>query len=102
MRQVRIHRLVLKEDFKKLSPKQSQHILAVIKRKLSLAPEAYGKPLSGEFSGYWRLRVEDFRIIYRIVKDRIEVLVIKVGMRRDAAVYQALFARSRKLPSAMT
>jgi len=88
MWQVKIHRLVLKEDFKKLSPKQRQHILAVIKSKLSLAPEVYGKPLSGEFSGYRRLRVEDFRVIYRIVKQQIQVLVIKVGIRRDAAVYR--------------
>lgn len=96
MWQVKIHRLVLKEDFKKLSPKQRQHILAVIKRKLSFAPEAYGKPLSREFSGYWRLRVEDFRVIYRIVKDKIQILVIKVGIRRDAAIYEALFARLKK------
>ncbi|MBL7130808.1 MAG: type II toxin-antitoxin system RelE/ParE family toxin [Candidatus Omnitrophica bacterium] len=96
MWQVKIHRLVLKEDFRKLSLKQRQHILAVIKKKLSLAPEVYGKPLSGEFSGYWRLRVEDFRVIYRIVKDKIQVLVIKVGIRRDAKVYETLFARLKK------
>lgn len=96
MWQVKIHRLVLKEDFKKLSPEQRQHILAVIKRKLSLASEVYGKPLSGEFSGYRRLRVKDFRVIYRIIKQQIQVLVIKVGIRRDAAVYEALFARLKK------
>ena len=96
MWQVKIHRLVLKEDFKKFSPKQRQHILAVLKKKLSLAPEVYGKPLSGKFSGYWRLRIEDFRVIYRIVKDKIQVLVIKVGIRRDAEVYETLFARLKK------
>lgn len=96
MWQVKIHHLVLKEDFKKLSPQQRQHILTVIRKKLSLAPEVYGKALSGDFAGYWRLRIEDFRVIYRIVKDKVQVLVIKVGIRRDAQVYETLFTRLKK------
>jgi len=31
----------------------------------------------------WRIRVRDFRIIYRILDDRLIVTVVKVGDRKD-------------------
>lgn len=34
-------------------------------------------------SGEWRVRTGDYRIIYEIVDDRLVVLVIGVGHRRD-------------------
>lgn len=97
MWRVEIHRLVLKEDFKKIAPGEQKKILKAIQRKLSLDPESYGKPLHGEFAGYWRLRVQDYRVVYRIVKDRILVLVIKVGIRKDDQIYRELFMRLKKL-----
>lgn len=97
MWRIKIHRLVHEEDFKKIPLNDQKHITQVIHKKLSLDPQAYGKPLSGEFAGYFRLRIEDYRAVYRIIKDEIVVLVIKVGIRRDDTVYQELFARLRKL-----
>ena len=60
-------------------------------------PEAYGKPLTGQFKGYWRLRIGDYRVVYRIVKDEILVFVIKVGIRRDDQVYLELIKRLNKI-----
>ncbi len=97
MWRIKIHRLVLRKDFKSIPSDQQKHILKVIRKKLSVDPEVCGKPLSGEFSGYWRLRVEDYRVVYRIVKEKIEVLVIKVGIRKDDKIYQELFSRLKKL-----
>lgn len=97
MCQVRIHRLVVEEDFKRLDASQQQLIFKAIKKKLTLDPEGYGKPLSGQASDFWRLRVEDCRVIYRIEKEQVLVLVIKVGIRRDAHVYEELYARIKKL-----
>ncbi|OGX08712.1 MAG: hypothetical protein A2Z88_01825 [Omnitrophica WOR_2 bacterium GWA2_47_8] len=94
---IRIHRLIFEEDFKNIPFVQQKHILSVIQKKLSVDPRAYGKPLTGPFVGYWRLRVEDYRVIYRIIQDRVIVSVIKVGIRKDDKVYQELFARLRKL-----
>jgi mRNA interferase RelE/StbE len=95
--QIKIHRLVLEEDFKKIDSYHQSRLVKVIKKKLSVDPRAFGKPLSGAFSGYWRLAVEDYRVIYRIIKQEVLVLVIKVGIRRDAKVYEELFARLKKL-----
>ncbi|MCK4244589.1 MAG: type II toxin-antitoxin system RelE/ParE family toxin [Candidatus Omnitrophica bacterium] len=94
---VKIHRLVIEEDFKKIDFSEQLYILRTIRKKLSLDPESYGKPLRGEFKGYWRLSVGDFRVIYRIIKNKILVLVIKIGIRRDARVYEELFFRLKKL-----
>ena len=97
MWRIKIHPLVLREDFKSIDPPQQKVILKAIQKKLSVHPEAYGQPLSGEFSVYWRLRVQDHRVIYRIVKEEIVVLVVKIGIRKDDRVYQEFFARLRKL-----
>ena len=97
MWQIQIHHLVLEEDFKKFSPAQQNLILKTIQKKLTVNPEAYGKPLQKEFAGYWRLRIEDCRVIYRIVKDQVLILVVKVGIRKDDRVYKELFSRLKKI-----
>ena len=42
--------------------------------------------MQGSRKGYLRLRVGDFRVIYRIEDDRLIVLVVAIGHRRE--VYQ--------------
>ena len=92
-----IHRLVLAEDFKKLDNASKRLILKVIYKKLASDPESYGNPLTGDFKGYWKLRVANFRVIYRIVRDEVLVMVVKVGIRRDDAVYSEFIRRIAKL-----
>ena len=94
---VQLHKLVLAEDISIFNASEKEAILKAINRKLSLDPEAYGKPLTGEFKGYWRLRVEDCRVIYRIVKDQVLVVVVKIGARKDDQVYNELTGRLKKL-----
>ena len=94
---VRLHRLVLAEDLSVLTVLEQAAILKAVNRKLALDPVAYGKPLTGEYKGYWRLRVEDHRVVYRIVKDQVMVLVVKIGVRKDDEVYSTLVGRLKKL-----
>lgn len=94
---IKFHPLVLREDFKKVDSENQRQILRQIVKKLSINPEAYGKALSGELRGYWRLRIGDFRVIYRILKDKVEVLVVKIGIRRDFEVYEKFLLRLKKL-----
>ena len=51
---------------------------------LARAPEL-GKPLIGELAGYHSLRAvgQRFRILYRIERDRLTVLVVAVGLRKE-------------------
>jgi len=97
MWQIKIHNLVLKEDFKKIDPPTQKLILKTIFKKLSIDPEGYGEKLKYGLKGYWKLKISDYRVIYRIEKDRILVLILKVGMRRDETVYREMLSRLSKL-----
>jgi mRNA interferase RelE/StbE len=97
MWQVEIHPLVWEEDFKRFNVSIRQHLVKAIRAKLTVSPAEFGKPLSGPLKGYWRLRVGDYRVMYRLEHQRVTVLVIKVGMRRDAQVYLEAIPRLRKL-----
>ena len=97
MWQVEIHPLVWEEDFARLDPQDRVRITKAIRRKLTTDPLAFGKPLTGPLRGYWRLRVDVYRVIYRIEQQRLVVLVVKVGMRRDAQIYTEAIRRLRKV-----
>ncbi len=92
-----LHPLVLSEDLKRLDPSVQRYLLRTLRARLSADPEAYGKPLGAEPSGLWKLRVGDYRVIYRVVEQRIEVLILKIGLRRDFEVYREMLGRLRRL-----
>lgn len=46
-------------------------------------PRDFGKALAGSLKGRWRFRVGDYRVICSIKDDRLVVLVIDVGHRRE-------------------
>lgn len=94
---VRLHKLVLLEDLKVLSAVEQQVILKAVNKKLALDPEAYGKPLTGEFKRYWRLRVSDCRVVCRFDKGEVIVFVVKIGIRKDDQGYRELPGRLRKI-----
>ncbi len=41
------------------------------------------KKLKGRYHEYYRLRVGDYRIIYSIEKDRLVILIVRVGHRKE-------------------
>ncbi len=46
-------------------------------------PRQHGKALVGNHSGKWRYRVGDYRIIADILDDKIVLLVLNVGHRKE-------------------
>lgn len=46
-------------------------------------PRRTGKPLSGADKGKWRYRVGDYRLIAMIYDDRLLILVVDVGHRKN-------------------
>ena len=57
MWQIKIHRLVVNEDLKRIDKSYRFNIIKTIYKKLSIAPEKYGSPLRNELKGYWKLKV---------------------------------------------
>jgi mRNA-degrading endonuclease RelE of RelBE toxin-antitoxin system len=47
--------------------------------------------------GYWKLKISDYRVIYKIEKKEIKILVLKAGIRRDEEVYKEMLKRLKKL-----
>lgn len=59
----------------------------IIERIQSLAvePEKQGKPLIGELAGYHSLRAvgQRYRIIFRVENEKVVVLIVALGARRE-------------------
>lgn len=46
-------------------------------------PKRVGAPLRGELEGIWSARRGTYRVLYRVDDDNREVMVLRVGHRRD-------------------
>ena len=44
-------------------------------------PRIHGKPLSANRAGQWRYRIGDYRIIAKIMDDKLIILVLAIGHR---------------------
>lgn len=73
----------VEEDLKKLDKTTVKKILAQIENYLAADPKGLGKPLKGEFQGYWRYRWGDYRVIYRIAEREILILILRIGNRKE-------------------
>lgn len=73
------------KNLKSLDRPVRQMILNWIERNLidCSNPRQHGKALVGDHSGKWRYRVGDYRIIADILDDKIVILVLNVGHRRE-------------------
>jgi mRNA interferase RelE/StbE len=91
------HREVLSRDLPAIPSGPRERILVAIARRLAAAPESYGKPLRAPLSGFRRLRVGEYRVVYRVEKTRIVVEVVSIGIRRDEEVYAEVARRLRRI-----
>ena len=90
---VEIDELVFTEDFRNIDGAGQKRIIKTVRKKLTAEPMVYGKPLSGPYKGYWKLKVGPYRVVYEIIESQLMVYVIKVGYRRDSEVYKELAKR---------
>ncbi len=75
-------RSVVTDDIPAL-PKSAKHqIRRAIEKKLAAHPFELGKPLRYSLRGARRLRVGDYRVVYRIEPPDV-VVIVKIGQRRE-------------------
>lgn len=67
---------VVKIDIPKISGLYKNRIKQAIETKLITSPDLYGKPLRKSLKGYFKLRVGDYRIIFRIENKKVKIFVI--------------------------
>ncbi len=54
------------------------------KRFTKLSDNPYsGKLLKGNYSGFYRIRVWDYRAVYKVIESKQEVFIAAVGHRKD-------------------
>lgn len=73
------------KDLKKLDRHTAALILGWVRKNLENCenPRAYGKGLTANRSGQWRYRVGDYRLLAEIEEDKIRILILNVGHRRE-------------------
>lgn len=71
------------KDIQSLDGSVKKIIKRAIEDKLMIDPLKFGRPLRGNKSGFFKLRVGVYRIIYQVVNTEVLVLIIAVGHRRD-------------------
>ncbi len=80
------HHLVKSEDIPKLDNTVKTRIRRAIETRLMIAPEKYGEPLRRTLKGYWKLRVGDYRLVFKVEGDEITIL----GIRHRREIYKVV------------
>ena len=70
------HPDVQKVDLPKIDAKNKSMIRRAIEERLTKSPEVYGKPLRRSLKGYWKLRVGEYRIVFKITGKDLRILAI--------------------------
>lgn len=74
---------VVSEDIPALSHSAKRMIKKAIEERLMVDPIGYGKPLRYSLKGHRRLRVSDYRIVYRIDSQNSNVIIVAIKHRKD-------------------
>ena len=74
-----------KHDLKKLDKPVQKRIAAFLQSRLASLddPKQLGKALLGQYAGYWRYRVGDYRLICHVENEELIILVVEIGHRKD-------------------
>ena len=68
--------IVVREDIPRLGTTDKHRIENIICVKLTTTPDQFGKPLRKPHSGYWVLRMSNYRIVYAISQNIVRVVAI--------------------------
>ncbi len=83
------HPDVRNKDIPAISRTLRKRIERAIETRLRTEPQRYGEPLRRTLKGYWKLRVGDYRVVFKVVKN--EVWIYGIIHRRE--VYQRVARR---------
>jgi len=84
------HPDVRSKDIPAINRNLRDRIARAIETRLATEPERYGEPLRRTLKGYWKLRVGDYRVVFKVVKDLVWIL----GIAHRREVYDRVARRS--------
>lgn len=74
--ELRYHPDVRDVDIPKLNETLKKRIKKAIEERLSISPHQFGEPLRKTLKGYWKLRVGDYRVVYKVTGNEVWILAI--------------------------
>ena len=77
--------LVVKCDILTISASVKPAIKRGIEECLMTDPIGFGKPLQYSLKGHRRLRINDYRIVYRIEPNDSTVIIVAIKHRKDVS-----------------
>ena len=80
------HTDVKKHDLKEIDERNKASIRKAIEERPAIQPEKFAKPLQRSLKGYWRLRVGEYRNVFKIKGDTILIF----GGHKRKKIYQQL------------
>lgn len=75
--------IVAKEDIPSLPKSIRLTIKKAIEERLMIDPIGFGKPLRYSLKGHRRLRVGDYRVVYKILISSHTVLIVAIKHRKE-------------------
>jgi len=88
--ELRYHSDVKDIDIPLLNETLKKRIKNAMETRLMTAPHQYGEPLRKTLKGYWKLRVGDYRVVFKISSN--EVLILGIIHRKK--VYEMIGKRT--------
>ncbi len=70
------HADVEKVDLPRIDEKNKSMIKRAIEERLTTQPDVYGKPLQRTLKGYWKLRVGEYRVVFKLRGNELRILGI--------------------------
>jgi mRNA interferase RelE/StbE len=83
MFEIRYHDRVTSDDLPNLPSAMRSRVRAAIEQGLMVDPISFGKPLRYALRGHRRLRVGDWRIVYRVDVAQRVVFVVAIDHGKD-------------------
>ncbi len=71
-----------KSEYKRLYKKIVNYVYPMLKRNPYFGPNI--KRLKGEFSDFYRYRIGDYRLFYKIENDKIIIFIVDIKHRKEA------------------
>lgn len=63
-------------DISRINKKLRSRIKKAIETRLMTSPQQYGEPLRKTLKSYWKLRVGDYRIVFKISGNELTIFAI--------------------------
>jgi mRNA interferase RelE/StbE len=74
-----------RKELRKLDPPVAKRILKYLHEYVGNLddPRSIGKALKGNLDDFWRYDIDDWRIIVSIKDDKLTILAVRIGHRRE-------------------